>query len=92
MEKQIFGRSIMVVAASILLSACTHKPFHPTKTEREWTIDHQACEMSVRADIRSDPDTYDAMDEMKMIKRCMQEKGWRWERTDLFNYKKSEDE
>ena len=72
---------------SLALVSCTHKPYHPTKTDREWTIDHEACEVSVRESIRSEPDTYDYLDEMKMIKNCMKEKGWQWERTGLFDFK-----
>ena len=79
------------MALTIVLFAvsCTHKPVHPIKSEREWTIDHEACEVWVREGIREDPDTYDNLDEMKMIKTCMKDKGWRWERTSLFNYKKA---
>ena len=76
-----------VVALCLLAAGCTHRPYHPTKTDRDWSIDHQACEVSVRTEIRDAdaPDTYDAMDEMKMIRACMKAKGWRWKRTDLFS-------
>ena len=76
-----------VLVMSLALVSCTHKPYHPTKTDREWTIDHEACEVSVRDGIRSEPDTYDDLDEMKMIKNCMKEKGWEWERTGLFDFR-----
>ena len=78
--------TMAAVATLFLLAACTHQPYHPTKTDREWTIDHQACEKSVRAEIRDGdaPYTYDAMDEMSMIKACMKAKGWSWKRTGLF--------
>lgn len=69
---------------SMMSTACTHKPYHPNKSNREWATDHQACERWAREGIRDEPDTYDAMDEMKMIRQCMRQKGWQWERTDLF--------
>jgi hypothetical protein len=78
------------VSAMLLFPAsCTHKPYHPTKSEREWSIDHESCEVWVREGIRDDPDTYDAFDEMRLIRQCMKDKGWQWERTDLFKFKKT---
>jgi hypothetical protein len=74
----------IVLAATLTAAACTHRPYHPTKSDREWTIDHDACEISVRSDIREEPAGYDEFDEMRMIKECMKSKGWRWKRTDLF--------
>jgi hypothetical protein len=70
-------------------ASCTHKMVHPHKGDQEWTIDHEACEAWAREGIRDDPDTYDNFDEMKLINSCMRQKGWEWERTDLFNFKKS---
>jgi hypothetical protein len=55
---------------------CSHKLQHPTKPRSEWANDNAECEKEVREHIRSAPDVYDALDEMKMIKRCMKEKGW----------------
>lgn len=85
------GRSPIFLFFFLLLFflSCTHKPVHPNKSEKEWTIDHQACEKWAREGIRDEPDTYDAMDEMKMIKHCMRQKGWTWERTGFFNFKRS---
>ncbi len=78
-----------IVLSSIVMTAwifaCTHSPTHPTKSEREWTRDHEACERSVREGIRTEPDTYDIYDEMRLIRQCMRDKGWQWERTNLFN-------
>lgn len=88
MKKQIIGLTLMAAAIWMVTASCTHKPYHPTKSEREWTIDHEACEVWVREGIRDEPDTYDNFDEMRLIRRCMKEKGWQWERTDLFNFKK----
>ncbi len=83
------SRSVLVAAAAMCLlsAACTHRPFHPTKTDRDWTVDHEACEVSVRKEVRDEPEIYDAMDEIKMIKACMKAKGWRWKRIGLFESK-----
>jgi hypothetical protein len=92
MKSKIIGLLSVAVAVWMVSVSCTHKPYHPTKSEREWTIDHEACEVWVREGIRDEPDTYDNFDEMRLIRRCMKEKGWQWERTDLFNFKKPEAE
>ena len=76
----------LVFAISIASSSCTYKPYHPTKSKREWTIDNEDCQQSVREGIRDEPDTYDNFDEMRLINTCMKEKGWRWERSNLFNF------
>ncbi|BBO82083.1 hypothetical protein DSCO28_26490 [Desulfosarcina ovata subsp. sediminis] len=86
---------LLVVTAGVILgmTGCTHKPYHPTKPDRLWASDHADCEMSVRAEIRDEPPaTYDAYDEMKLIKACMKAKGWRWERTSWFKPRKASDE
>ena len=82
--------SLTAVALLLLLpiGACTHKPVHPTKSDREWAADHKACETWAREMVRDEPDSYDNLDEMKMIKSCMQQKGWTWERNDWFKFKK----
>ena len=77
---------LMVLIASFIATACTHKPYHPNKSDREWTIDHEACQRWAREGIRDDPDTYDYNDEMRMVRQCMKQKGWQWERTDLFKF------
>lgn len=88
MKIRIFWLAVMVSAIPLLMVACTHKPYHPTKSEREYSVDHKECEEWAREGIRDEPDTYDDLDEMKMIKICMKEKGWQWQRTDLFRLKK----
>lgn len=80
--------SFLVLAISLCLGSCTHKPHHPTKSEREWPIDNEDCQQSVREGIRDEPDTYDNFDEMRLINECMRDKGWMWERTGLFDFKK----
>jgi hypothetical protein len=74
----------IALALPLYIGACTYKPVHPTKTDREWAADHKACEEWAREGVRKDPDTYDNLDEMKMIKSCMKQKGWTWERTNWF--------
>lgn len=78
----------MALFLMLFIGACTHKPVHPTKSDRQWASDHSDCEKWVRDLIRDEPDIYDNLDEMKMIKSCMKQKGWRWERADWFNLKK----
>lgn len=78
---------LVALAISFMATACTHKPFHANKSDREWTIDHQACERWAREGIRDEPDTYDNFDEMRIIRQCMKQKGWQWERTELFKSK-----
>ena len=88
MKKKLTALGIVVLAVWLPVISCTHKPYHPDKTDREWTIDHEACERWVREGIRSEPDTYDNFDEMRLIRQCMKDKGWQWERTSLFDFKK----
>jgi hypothetical protein len=96
MKPRIFEFPTMVAAILLLLClltvSCTHKMVHPLKGDQEWTLDHDACEAWAREGIRDDPDTYDAFDEMKLINSCMRQKGWEWERTDLFDFGKSSTE
>jgi hypothetical protein len=92
MQNRIKGLTILVVVMSMAAAACTHRPYHPNKTDREWVVDHEACEVWVREDIRDEPDTYDEFDEMRLIRQCMKDKGWEWQRTGLFNFKQVDDE
>jgi len=75
----------MAAMAAIVIS-CTHKPYHPEKSDREWAIDHEACEKWVREGIRDEPDTYDNFDEMRLIRQCMKDKGWQWEQTEWWRF------
>lgn len=92
MKNKFLKFLILAVAVSMISTSCTYKPYHPTKSEREWTTDHEACEVWVREGIRDEPDTYDNFDEMRLIHQCMKDKGWQWERADLFNFKKAQAE
>ncbi len=86
MRNRFVWISFLALAISLLSISCTHRQHHPTKSDREWTIDHEACEKWVREGIRFEPDTYDTFDEMRLIRQCMKDKGWQWERTGLFDF------
>jgi hypothetical protein len=86
MRVRRIGLLAITLALPVFIGACTHKPVHATKSEREWAVDHDACEKWARDIIRDAPDSYDYLDEMKMIKSCMQQKGWTWERTHWFKF------
>jgi hypothetical protein len=85
MHKPLLFLLLPVLAISLLSAACTYKPVHPNKTDREWTSDNEDCQQSVREALRDEPDTYDNFDEMRLINQCMKAKGWQWERTNLIN-------
>jgi len=87
MKKRLIVLLFALLAILSFSASCTHKPYHPDKTDREWTIDHDACERWVREGIRDEPDTYDNFDEMRLIRQCMKNKGWQWERTEWFKPK-----
>lgn len=67
---------VLVVLSVFSLSGCGKQLKHPTKSRSEWSSDNAECEKEVRAIIREVPETYTALDELKMIKKCMQRKGW----------------
>ena len=92
MNNRIIGFVLTALAIVLLGLSCTHKPYHPTKDDRQWAIDHKFCEKWAREGIRDDPDTYDHFDEMRIIRECMKRKGWQWERTSLFNFSKETDQ
>ena len=87
MKIHVIFLSAVVLLLPLFIGACTHKPAHPVKSDRQWAEDHKACEKWAREIIRDEPDSYDNLDEMKMIKSCMKQKGWTWERTDWFKRK-----
>lgn len=92
MKNRMVWFVFLIWFVSAVSASCTHKPFHPTKSDREWNIDHEACQRWAREGIRDEPDTYDYNDEMRIIWNCMKDKGWQWERTDLFKSKKEQAE
>lgn len=65
---------VLVVSSVLSLSGCGKQLKHPTKPRSEWSSDHAVCEKEVRAIIRGVPETYTALDELKMIKNACREK------------------
>ena len=61
----------------LALAGCRTGTWHPSKERSEWGKDHAECESIIRARVHDNPDAYDTLDEMKLIKSCMQKKGWR---------------
>jgi hypothetical protein len=88
----MMGLIILALAISMATAACTHRPYHPNRSEQEWAVDHADCEVWVREGIRDEPDTYDDFDEMRLIRQCMKGKGWQWQRTGLFDFMRKADE
>ena len=87
------GLLVLMLAIAVgVPTACTHKPYHPEKSDRHWASDHEECEKSVRAGVRDEPYAYDNFDEMRLIKQCMRDKGWQWERREWFRSKQKEAE
>ena len=74
--KKIFLLSILI-GVILAMSGCRTGTRHPTKDRSEWGKDHAACEQIIRQGVRENPESYDTLDEMKLIKSCMQKKGWR---------------
>lgn len=68
---------VLIIFLLLFVSGCISRMEHPTKSSTQWTKDHKACEQTVRKLIREDPDSYDTLDEMKLIETCMKKKGWR---------------
>ena len=89
MKKHTSRFLLMTAFAVCIAASCTHKPYHPEKSDREWAADHEACEQSVREGVRDEPYAYDDFDEMRLSRRCMREKGWQWERTNWGKFKKN---
>ena len=66
-----------LVSTSLALASCSTGTWHPSKDRSEWSKDHDACEQIIREGIRENPQSYDTLDEVVLIKSCMQKKGWR---------------
>jgi hypothetical protein len=60
----------------LCLIGCGHQLQHPTKPRSQWAADNTECEKIVRKAIREAPGEYGVYDEIRLIKRCMKEKGW----------------
>jgi hypothetical protein len=76
-----FLKRVMIILLLFLLIAstgCYRRMYHPTKNRSQWAADHAECEKMVRESIREAPDAYDYKDEHRLIRKCMQKKGWRF--------------
>ena len=65
-----------LLSAILVVTGCRTGTRHPTKDRSEWGQDHAECERLIRKGVRENPESYDTLDEMKLIKSCMQKKGW----------------
>ncbi len=68
---------ICLLGAILIVAGCGTGTWHPSKDRSEWSKDHAECEQIIRDGVRDNPQAYDTMDEMKLIKSCMEKKGWR---------------
>lgn len=59
-----------------LTAGCGSPTRHPTKSRSEWGKDQLACERIVKDMYRNPERRYDDVHQMKMIRRCMNKKGW----------------
>ena len=75
MKKRFFR--VFMLSAILIAAGCRTGTWHPSKERSEWGKDHAECERIIRDGVREDPQSYDTLDEMKLIKNCMQKKGWR---------------
>lgn len=67
---------VLLLSAILAAAGCRTGTRHPTKDRSEWGRDHAECEQIIRKGIRENPDSYGTLDEMKLIRSCMQKKGW----------------
>jgi hypothetical protein len=69
---------ILLLSTLLLLLSGCDRPFqHPTKSWDDWSDDHSRCEQMVRESLRGTADATDHMLEVRLINKCMKEKGWR---------------
>jgi len=68
---------VCLLSAILIAAGCRTGTWHPSKDSSEWGKDHAECEKIIRDGVRANPQSYDTMDEMKLIKSCMEKKGWR---------------
>lgn len=67
----------LLLGLFLILAGCRTGTWHPHKDQSEWARDHAECEEIIRGGIRENPESYDTLDEMKLIRSCMEKKGWR---------------
>lgn len=66
----------LLLSVFIFIAGCATGTWNPNKDQSEWAQDHADCEEIIRAGIRENPVTYNAVDEVKLIRSCMEKKGW----------------
>jgi len=74
--KKLFFPALLLSAA-LIVAGCGTGTRNSTKDRSEWGRDHAACERIIRKGVRENPESYDTLDEMNLIKSCMRKKGWR---------------
>lgn len=67
---------VLIIMTVMSLAGCGKQLKHPTKPRSEWSKDNEACEEQVRVMMREGPATYDPGHEIRLIRKCMKEKGW----------------
>jgi len=75
MQKIVFPA--LLLGVFLIMAGCRTGTWHPNKDQSEWGRDHAECEEIIRAGVRDSPETYDVVDEVKLIRSCMEKKGWR---------------
>ena len=75
MKKRIL--LVFTVSAILTIASCSTGTWNPSKEKSEWGKDHAECEKIIRDGIRDNPQSYDTLDEVKLIRSCMEKKGWR---------------
>jgi len=74
--QKIFITALML-GVLITVAGCRTGTWHPHKEQSEWGRDHAECEKIIRAGVRENPESYNTLDEVKLIRSCMAKKGWR---------------
>jgi hypothetical protein len=65
----------VLLSALLIVAGCTGTK-NSSKPQSQWGADHAECEQSIRKGLSEMPEAYDVTDEMRLIKICMQKKGW----------------
>jgi hypothetical protein len=68
---------VFLLSLILVTAGCRTGTWHPSKDRSEWAKDHAECEEIIRGGVRENPQSYDTMDEVKLIRSCMEKKGWR---------------
>jgi hypothetical protein len=66
----------VLLSAFLVVAGCGTGTRNSSKPQSQWGADHAECEKSIRKGLSESPEAYDASQEMRLIKICMQKKGW----------------